>query len=338
MQSYLKIYLSLTAAAIAIAGTINVLVDPLWYGKGNRITGENFSFNERVSKTNLLLNSDVQQYDCLILGSSRTTLLRSSSFQNQHCFNYAFSAGSIAEFVEYARFAKEHGLNPTTVYVGVDAFNFSPSPYNTVNPKVVEPQAMLRAYLSLDVLLFSVKTLLQLSPDPRYYNQNFESEVIDHLPEFEPAFYDRQSPSTCDSSKVEYYAQIKNLFPNATVIGYVPPISAWNVVNETYERQVLDCTLAAFYEVSTIFEQLYDFSVPSEVTTAPQKTYDGSHFYPEVHEEVAQVLQGKSNTFGILVNAYSLEDYQQYYKSRVREFLLVEGEGDRWHEAVGSQN
>ena len=75
MKSYLKIYLPLVTTILVLAGAINWLIDPLWYNKGNRITGRNFSFNERISKTNLLLNSDTRTYDCLILGSSRTTLL-----------------------------------------------------------------------------------------------------------------------------------------------------------------------------------------------------------------------------------------------------------------------
>ncbi|HEY9301247.1 MAG TPA: hypothetical protein VIQ31_33770 [Phormidium sp.] len=70
-----------TAGVLGTIGTLNYLVDPLWYSSGNRLTGENFPFNERISKTNLFLRSNTQDYDCLIVGSSRVIALNSSEFK-----------------------------------------------------------------------------------------------------------------------------------------------------------------------------------------------------------------------------------------------------------------
>lgn len=325
LKSYLKTYFSLSAMILFLAGLINVTIDPLWYGKGNKLTGKNFSFNERVSKTNLLLQSDIQNYDCLILGSSRVTLVKASSFKQERCFNYSFSAGRIEEFVEYAKYAKSKGLSPKKVYVGVDAFNFEKIPASSGGVGIIEPQPVYQAYFSLDVFLFSARTLLGLSPDPRYYNQNFESELIENPPIFKPELYVRQKPGICDRSKFKEYQKLREVFPKAEFIGYVPPISAWNVVNESYFRNLTDCDLEAFYQVSKIFNVMYDFSVPSSVTEKANNSYDGSHFYPEIQQEVAEILQGKPPSFGIRIDKYKLAEYQKFYQTKIKEFLEKEG-------------
>lgn len=329
MNSYLRTYFVLSSILLLLTGLINSLVDPLWYGTGNRLTGQNFSFNERVSKTNLLLHSQRQQYDCLILGSSRVTLIKASAFKNQHCFNYSFSAGQIEEFVAYAKYAKEKGLNPKKVYVGVDAFNFNKSTSPNSIGKI-EPQPMYQAYFSLDVFFFSMRTLLGLSPNPRYYNPSFESELVKNPPTFEPKFFNNQESGICNASKVKEYEKLRAVFPNAEFVGYVPPLSAWNVVNESYSHRMIDCDLQAFYQISKIFNVMYDFSIPSSITTQEKNTYDGSHFIEEIQAQVAEVLQGKPSNFGIRINQYSFTEYQKFYKMKIKEFLDKEGEGKRW--------
>lgn len=170
-----------------------------------------------------------------------------------------------------------------------------------------------------------------MSPDPRYYNnKNFESEVVENTPTFEPEFYDRQKPGICDASKVKVYEQLRQVFPNAEFIGYVPPVSAWNVANEIYSRGLIDCYLSSIHQLSKIYDVMYDFSVPSSVTTEAKNTYDGSHYYPEIQEKVSKIIQGKPATFGIKVENDNFAEYQKFYKMKIKEFLEKEGEGKRW--------
>ncbi len=325
MKAYLKTYFPLLALLLSAAGLINWLIDPLWYGGGNRITGQNFSFNERISKTNLFLHTKPKTYDCLILGSSRVTLVKASSFKKNHCFNYSFSAGRIEEFVAYAKYAKEKGLNPKVVYVGVDAFNFDKSTPKFTGVGEIEPQPIYRAYFSLDVLLYSTRTLLGMSPDPRYYNEKFDSEVVANPPVYKPQLLKDNKHSSCDTSKIGFYKELRQVFPQAKFIGYVPPISAWNVVNESYSRGVMDCQLQAFYEVSKFFDTMYDLSIPSSVTTQVYNTYDGSHYYPEVQNEVTKILEGQPLDFGVRMNDYTFDKYNELYNSRIKNFLAKEG-------------
>src|SRR3546814_13939979 len=100
-----------------------LLVDPLWYVRGNRLTGVNYLFNERLAKSNLLLQAP-RRYDFVIFGSSRATLLDGRLIKDHTCFNYAFSLGQSYEYLQFARFAKQFGLDPSLVIVAIDGENF----------------------------------------------------------------------------------------------------------------------------------------------------------------------------------------------------------------------
>ncbi|NJL10693.1 MAG: hypothetical protein HC908_12365, partial [Calothrix sp. SM1_7_51] len=106
-QFNFKLFFAVVTLLIGSVSAVNWLVDPLWYGAGNRLTGKNFAFNERVSKTNLFLRNKHKNYDCLILGSSRVIALNASNFQGKTCFNYSIKGGEVPDFIGVAKFVKE---------------------------------------------------------------------------------------------------------------------------------------------------------------------------------------------------------------------------------------
>src|SRR5205085_12587520 len=99
---------ALLATVTLIVGacfTVNCLVDPLWYLSGNVLTRINYPFNERLSKLNRLL-SHLQDYDCVIFGTSRATLLPEDKVAGYRCFNLAFSDGQASEYLAYADYLR----------------------------------------------------------------------------------------------------------------------------------------------------------------------------------------------------------------------------------------
>ena len=330
----ITLYAFISFLLIAIVGCINWFVDPLWYGNGNTVTKRNFAFNERITKTNLFLRTKHKNYDCLILGSSRAIALRTSQFSNNKCFNYALKGGEIEDFVQYAQFLQKEGLNPQKIYIGVDGLNFVQKtrlPLEPLDIKTVSTQSPYHAYLSADVLLFSLMTLLGVSPDPgNYYDRDFEPADFEHPPAYQPDFYQPLPPQQCDLSIVSMFADLRQFFPKAEFIGFVPPRSAWSIVNDTYGRDLIDCYLNAFYQLSQVYDAMYDFSLPSEVTTNLENTYDGSHFTVRVNNRIADILQGKLANFGVRVDQYSFQEYSTIYKDKIREFLEEHGELERW--------
>lgn len=332
-----KLFTLITSILLGTVGGINWLVDPLWYRSGNTLTDKNFAFNERITKSNVFLRTkDRANYDCVILGSSRVIAMKASSFTDNNCFNYALKGGEIEDFVDYANFLKEAGLNPQKVYIGVDGLNFVVKERQEREPfdiNTVATQSPLQAYLSADVFMFSMMTLLGISPDPgNYYDRNFEPVDFENPPQYQPAFYKSLPPQQCDYSIVKPFADLRKVFPNAEFIGYVPPRSAWSMINDTYGRDLMDCYLTVFHQLSQTYDAMYDFSVPSEITKNPAHTFDGSHYSVKVNDKIAAILQGKAENFGLRVDKYSFEDYRRLYLAELRQFLADNDQLHRWKE------
>lgn len=312
---------------MSVVGGVNWAVDPLWFGHGNKITPQNFDFpDERILKTNLFLNTkDQAQYDCIILGSSRTNALRPSAFENEKCFNYSFKSGHIEEFSDYAEFIKRQGINPKIVYVGVDEFNFLEEfDYQNKRIEEIATDSVFSAYFVNGALVFSARTLLGMSPnEATYYDENFEMQRMENPRTYSPSLDEPVPDSfvTCDLSKVQLYQELREQFPDAQVIAYVPPRSAWKVVSETYEPGFLDCVLEGFHAIAQSYDAFYDFSIPSAMTADPQYTYDGSHYFPEITDEIAGFLQGEPLQFGIKVSDMSFEEYSKTYRQSVTSFI-----------------
>jgi hypothetical protein len=229
---------------------------------------------------------------------------------------------------DYAEFVKRQGLDPKTIYVGVDEFNFLEEfDYQSRRIEEVATSSLFNAYFVNGALLFSTKTLLGMSPnEATYYDENFEMQRIENPRAYIPNLDDPVPDNfvTCNLSKVQLYQELRAQFPEAKVIAYVPPRSAWKVVSETYEPGFLDCVLEGFHAVAQSYDAFYDFTIPSAITTDPQYTYDGSHYYPEITDEIATFLQGQPLDFGIEVSELSMEGYSAIYKRSVQDFITQE--------------
>lgn len=317
-RRYVAQYLSVLLAILLIVSSINVLVDPLWHFKGNQITGVNLPLNERTAKVNLFLKNP-KKYDCLIFGSSKTTMLPASKISQHTCINLSFSAGNINEFITYAQYIESLGFLPKMIYVGVDEYNFFSSLENNV-PHFVKsrtlPRPIYQDIFSLDVFYFSLRTLLNgLNPRPRYYNASFEGTFHKPIKEYHPRKKLSPRSQSFNPDVAKRYGEFKKSFPTATVVGYVPPLSVWHVTERLYLSGYMSDYLKAMTQVASSFDALYDFSVPSQITTVADETYDGVHYSYSVNEKVVDVLQGRCQygNFGINVEPGNVEEYKEGY-------------------------
>lgn len=319
----------------AAVTTVNSVVDPLWYWRGNQISGHNYIFNERVAKVNLLFQ-DPDAYDCLIFGSSRLTLLNQTQIEGYSCANLAFSAGKVEEFLAYAGYLARQGMRPKLIIVGVDGNNFLTKARQALEvPEFVQldepPPGLLKSYLSLSALDFAQRSLRRQSPMPRYYDESFIGRVLEDSPSFTPPgnLSSRSLRSAFDSGRVDLYRQLRNVFPDARFWGFVPPVSAWDIAESRYLSDILDPYLEAVFNTAKLFDVLYDFSAPSSVTRRRDNTYDGSHYFPEVYAVIVRRLQKAptetpADHFGLPVHAMSHEHYQKAFKDALHLFLTDE--------------
>lgn len=332
MIPYLRTYFAIIISILLVVGIINFVIDPLWYSQGNRITGINPSWNERIAKTNLFLQHSPQEFNCLVFGTSRTTLLRTSNFKNHRCFNYSFSGAKTEEYVNYGKFIRQKGAKPEIVYVEIDPDELNQKQELRSFAAVTDPMPMYKAYFfSWDALRLSLQTLEQNYPSVRLYDRNFEGILDRNPPKYKPTFEsEADDPKQCDLSRLRFFQELQQTFPEAQFVGYVAPVSAWYVFNKSYSPGLLNCQLEGIYQLKQFFSQIYDFAVPAALTTRRDNTYDGNHYYPRVFDRVVAVLEGRNSDIGILVNLYSLADYQQLYAAKLKSFLFKEGKENFW--------
>ena len=61
MQRYLVVMFSVAASSLALVLLGNVLFDPFWiFGRTIPLTEKKYAFDERIQKTNLILNGGVE--------------------------------------------------------------------------------------------------------------------------------------------------------------------------------------------------------------------------------------------------------------------------------------
>lgn len=320
------------ALTLGMAGLVNYLIDPLWFRTGNQLTGRNFAFNERISKINFLRRTDLKQYDCLILGSSRVVTLRPSRFEGERCYNLALKGAEVPEILAYARYALQLGLDPKVVYVGIDDFNFihKKETERRSHPIIESTPDFLHAYFSIDVLTFSLMTLGNVSPDPdNYYDKNFEMREF-RKPHWKPELYD-PADAQCDETKVQSFAQLRKIFPHAKLIGFTPPMAPARQISEIYKRGVLDCELDALYEVAKYFDAFFDFDIPSPLTLDSSNTVDGAHFTPSSNDWIADELQERRSDLALNTKSFeSALSYREEVRKRLKAYLASINRLDMW--------
>ncbi|ARN74093.1 hypothetical protein BST96_08135 [Oceanicoccus sagamiensis] len=299
---------------------INIYMDPLWYFDGNKLTKQNFAFNERLSKPNRYIKTS-DNYDCLILGSSRATLLNESLIEGYNCYNFAFSGGKTEEYLAYSKWLNNRGASPRRIIIAIDDRDFTivPGPINI--PDFIQansaPPVFWKNYLTLGSLNMSRRLLANISPLPRYYDDEFYCRIFDTAPVYKPELEDR-SQVVLKENIAELYRELKGIFKNSEFIAYITPVSTWKVASRT-ERESKHYFQSA-YAISTLFNPLYDFSIPSDRTSKTDNTYDGDHYSVELNNEISTVLNNGTTGFGIKVNDLSERDYINIYTKALNKY------------------
>ncbi|MDA1086050.1 MAG: hypothetical protein O2901_03440 [Verrucomicrobia bacterium] len=303
----------------------NLVVDPLWAFGGNKLFDTNIAFNERLTKI-YLFERRKSDPACLILGSSRTTLLDQRDFCGGDSFNLSFSAGRIREFIAYARYLKSKGYEPKVLLVEASMFNFYGDPQREVPDWVDEfkrPPSKWANYMSWDVVQWSRQTLRRQFPSrtgQRYYDQNFACQPIPGLKPYRPAFRRKISPQKYQIEWVELYDELHSVFPNAHYILYAPPVSPWEVYKDYYKNE------ESFFHVarrlSIIADEFYDFSAPGALTYDTDNSYDGKHFLTHVWKSIANEMDPTENrTRPHLVRPDTFEEYREHYIGLMQTFI-----------------
>ncbi len=323
-KKYIKVTIFFIVSALVAVFSFNYYIDPLWYFGGNKLFPENYSFNERFSKVNEYLKN-AKDYDCILLGSSRVTLLDAKKITGYNCFNFSFSDGNPEEFIAYSKYIRRYGKKPKLSIVGIDARFFSRLKHKTIVPDFVNqlklPPLSLKSYLSFNTLNFSLRTILRKPPQHRYYTNELIGDILPGTKNYQPpkCFTLEGFGLPYTSTNIHYLTKVKAELKPDLFIAYVAPISAWDLI-PLLEDGKLNSYIQTMFQISKQFDRFYDFSIPSELTTRTDNNYDGHHFSRATNDKIAKVLSSGNLQYGVDVHAISLSEYQQKYTDAVVGF------------------
>ncbi len=318
---YLAIVTLIAAAMLGGLGLLNYVVDPLWFFGGNKLQPRNFPFDERTARVARFMASD-RDFDCYIFGASRVSMMNEHAVAGHNCFMVSFENASPTELVAYAKYLKAHARRePDLVIVGVDdfdfidqadAFNLPNDVFNNEIPHVWE------YYFSEDVATWSVKTLFDLSPKARYYGGDLTGQIRADAGSM-PILRMKLKPGqkwNMSLKSVGFYAKFRQIYPKAHLVAYATPVAAFKIAHFK-QSGLLPFYLTALQKTSAEFDEMYDFSIPSPITSNPKLTYDGSHYQPSVSDTIAKALQSHTPSFGVKITGRSLEEISQLYEERL---------------------
>jgi hypothetical protein len=326
-RAYLGWLAATAGLIVAACFAVNCLIDPLWYLKGNILTGINYPFNERQAAIIRLL-SRLQDYDCVILGTSRASLLPQENIKGYHCYNLSFSDGQASEYLLYAKYLRKRGFAPSLLIVDVKRAEFIGPEQAVEAPDFIRagaaPPSVFASYLSLDALDFSIRTLRGEGPHHRYYDQDFHAqlEVRSKRHRYDPHGPIEATPPPFDvhEERAERYIELRRLFPMARAIGYIPPESAWRIAGFSLTGQ-LDAYLAVIGRVAAAYDEFLDFSIPSALTEGKEGTYDGSHYSRAVNAQILAGLVANQSDIAVDWRRQDVAEITALYHRRLAQFV-----------------
>ena len=320
-----------TAGLIVVSCfVLNCLIDPLWYLGGNKLTEINYAFNERLSKLNQFL-PQLKKYDCVIFGTSRATLLPEDQAEGYRCLNLAISDGQSSEYLLYADYLIQRGFAPRLMIVDIRREELVGAVKAPEVPDFVRtgeaPPSIFATYLSLDALNFSIRLLRRDSPHHRYYDPDFHArlEVRSKRRYYNPTvpITPMLAPFDVHPERAALYIQLRQKFPKARAIAYLPPESTWRIAAFSLTGGVFDTYLALIGNIAAAYDQFLDFSFPSPLTEskAPADTYDGSHYSREANERVLAGLLANKSDLALDWRGQDAATIAALYRQRVAQFI-----------------
>lgn len=324
-------YFSLTIIILfSIIFIINFSVDP--YGTRTWMVKKQFKpvGNERSEKYNdIFYQKNIQNFDCLILGSSRAMKLAPhENLEIATCYNFSVHMATNREklFIlkEWLKYKK-----PKHVYLDVDFLNFHQNieePQKSVTSKFIGGNE--HNYFSIQTFYTSIKALKNsLLKKPQVYfekdgsinyfqddqlinNKTYDFSKIRYKKHAESSYktFFIDKPFIYSKESLVYLKDIQKLcqLHNIQLTVFIPPEEI-----EYTNRITMDPLLNNSYrnfkkDVVNIFGEIYDFSGNYPENANQMNFYDTWHYRSPLAKKVILRFHGK-NQFGTILTSYSFQ-------------------------------
>lgn len=350
-RNWVKTFFWLIGSVIALFALFNYTIDPLWtFCHSNRYNNAQPGFNERQQKTNRAYFCGLDDYDALLLGSSRTTYINQHDFEGMEVFNYAGVSMYPVEYrgwIEQAKAIK--GAPFDTIILGVDFFGSNNGPFGQyqidTTPAPSDYLERTRSFLYRYKMLFSMDTLYKSIDSIKHskqldttdYTRDNVKQTIHISPQRKAQAVHHQRGLYGNSvygkayhynEKVRSYLEkIKRENPDTRFIVFTTPISA-----DLFRLLVQKGNYPDYKKwlgmLVGVFGEVYDFMGINSVTNNPENYADLHHFYPDIGTMIAKRITGRGDgvpeDFGIRVTSQNLQQHFEDMDRQAEEILAAQ--------------
>lgn len=349
-KKWIKIFSIISLLSIGFVGSINFVVDPLWtFSHSNQFNNAQPGFNERQQKTNRAYFGGLEQYDTLLLGSSRSTYINQHDFVGMNVFNYASNNMFPYEYNDWVSIAKQiKDKDFKTIILGVDFWSSSNGGFCKDAKKDNKSQMIYfnaakapfyryKQLLSVETLRKSVKSLRHsIEPGTTDYSrENIKSTIFvtedrkkescnQQLKQYSTEIYGRVYNY---NERIEHhFKQLKKNNTNTKLIIYTTPIS-----KELFELLVQHGNLKDYEKWLRVlveeFGEVYDFMGINTITSNKSNYPDLHHFYPFIGTLIANRIAKTENKnipkdFGVLVTKENIDKHLVNLAEQMKNYDL----------------
>jgi hypothetical protein len=342
-RRWVIIFASLLCSFVGAVALFNIVVDPLWcFSHINSLNEKAVVIDQRQQKTNRIAFG-TQEYDSIIIGSSRTEPIPASEIAGGRAFNYAAPAMYPEEYGDYLEYARSKSRIPLRkFFVGVDFFGSIKEKPAPIKPplsyfdKSDTPLYRLSTVLAPDTARAWIKRMndrsyyylydrrnCTLIPKDlaRYDSGRLFSERLELLAR---GFYsgDRYS---YNEKLPDIYRGLKSRFPDVSFVVFTTPVS-----RPLFERMILEGRFMDYCrwmrDLVEAFGGVYSFMYLNSITLNMKNYYDADHFFPSVGAILAHRISGVADDSipddsGVYVTAANLEQHLSAVRRQADEIL-----------------
>ena len=348
-KQWVKYFLVTVFGVITLFALFNYTIDPLWtFCHSNRYNNAQPGFNERQLKTNRAYFCGLEQYDALLLGSSRATYIDQHDFKGMKVFNYASVSMYPSEYSGWISQAKEiKGSDFKTIILGVDFFGSNNGSFGKKQmretPKPSHYLDVTTSFLYRYKMLFSMDTLHKSITSIEHSKHLGTTDYTrDNIKQTIRISYARKQQAVhqqialysqwiygdtyrYNTKLIEAFKRVVKENPKSDFIVFTTPISS-----DLFRLMVQKGRLPDYERWLTmlveVFGEVYDFMGVNTITSNSSNYADLHHFYPEFGKLIADRITGTPNPslpkdFGVLVAKKNLAAHLEEIEKQAKGLL-----------------
>lgn len=304
-KKWISLVVSMVMLFLLTSAFITWRFDPLW---GFRpIEGYKLGFNERQQKTDYLNFVD-NQYNAIVLGSSRTTYLDANLIEGYKTFNYSSNSMNPTEYAGFLETFTHLCGTPGLIVIGLDFWGTNANDTASFE----KPSAYLErsegfAYryknlASLDALKYGIRNW--------YYNEYglpTDEALYDNLLRKREFGNNSQLKEQRTRNQVKYYQELaygnyvwranydslllklKQTYPTSKFIVYTTPVTD-TLLSLLAAHNLLDNYEQWLRSAVNTFGEVHHFMFYNPISNNDSLFFDTQHFKPQVGASILQEM------------------------------------------------